>query len=164
MSSVEDYNIKELPDGKLVENKKLGLTFTISNDWIIENNNPSVFHTSDMELSEKRSDVLKKGCKVNIYGGYIKTNLDTLEQFINEDFAKLSSVIKIDESLKTELSNHSTLEYKYHVENLQMAYVSVNLPLENKLYKILLSNPIQETDRCKTEFYKFLETVSISPD
>lgn len=163
MSRGEDYKIKETANGKFVENEKMGLMFKIPDDWVIENDSPSMFYTSDMELSEERSDILKKGCRVNVYGGYIKTNLATLEKFINEDFTKLSSVIKVDQSSKTELSNYPALRYEYNAESLEMIYISVNLPFQNKLYKILLSSSVQDGQHCKAEFDKFLETVSIQP-
>ncbi len=161
VSSEEDYIAKETPEGKIVENKKVGLIYKIPKDWILENGNPTRFYSPDTKIWEKRSDVLEKGCKMYIYASYIKTNLNTLKKFIDEDFSKLSSVVKIDESSTIKVSNYPALRYKYHIENLRMGYISVDFPSEDKLYRIVLSSPIGERDRCEVEFNKFLETVSI---
>ena len=161
VSPAEDYIItKETPEGKIVENKKMGLTYEIPKDWILENGNPERFYSPDTEFG-KRRDILKKGCKIFIYGSYIKTNLDTLKKFVEADFSKFSSVIKIDEASTTKVSNYPALRYKYHEENLEMSYISVDFPSQNKLYKIALYSPTGEIERCEIEFNKFLETVSI---
>ena len=161
VSPEEDYIIKETPEGKIVENKKMGLIYEIPKDWILENGNPTRFYSPDTEFREKRSDVLERGCKTYVYASYVKTNLDTLEKFVDTNLSKLSPVIKIDESSTIEVSNHPALRHEYRVENLGMAYISVDFPSKDKVYKILLSNPIDEKERCEAEFNKFLETVSI---
>ena len=163
VSSEEDYMAKETSEGTIVENEKMGLIYKIPKDWILEKGNPSIFYSSDIKLKEKRSDILEKGCKVYIDASYIKTNFNTLERFIDENFSKLSLVIKIDEKSKTEVSNYPALRYEYNAENLKMAYISIDILSKNNLYKILLSNPIQEKGRCEQEFDKFLETVLINP-
>ena len=160
-----DYNIKETPEGQFIENEKAGISFLIPKEWILEDD-PSYFsrisfHNPDAKFDEKRSYILEKGCVIDVYINYIKTNLDTLEKFINEDFSKSSSVIKVNKSSKTKISNYTALRYEYDAENLKMAYISIDIPSKNNLYKILLSNPIQEKERCIQEFDKFLETVSI---
>ena len=163
-----DYNIKETLEGKFIENEKAGISFLTPKEWILEDD-PSYFsrisfHSPDAKFDEKRSYILEKGCVIDVYINYIKTNLDTLEKFINEDFSKSSSVIKINESSKTKISNYTALKYEYDAENLKMSYISVNLPIRNKVYKISLSNHIQEKESCEQEFDKFLETVSIKPN
>lgn len=159
--SPEDYVIKETPEGKIVENKKVGLTYKIPQDWILENGNPKRFYSPDTKFKEKSSVFLEKGCKVYVYASYIKTNLDTLQKFIDADFSESSPVIKIDESSTAKVSNYSALRHKYHVEKFGMAYISIDFPAKDKLYRILLSNPIEEKERCEEEFNKFLEVVSV---
>ena len=161
VSQAEDYIIKETPEGKMVENKKMGLIYEIPKDWILENGDPTTFYSPDTKIWEKRSDILEKGCKIYIWTSYIKTNLDTLKKFIDANFLKLSSVIKIDESSTIKVNNYPALRHKYHIENLGMWYISVDFPFKDKLYKIVIFNPIEENERCEGEFNKFLETVSI---
>ena len=161
VSSEEDYIIKETPEGKVVENKKMGLIYKIPKDWILEKGDPTTFYSPDTKIWEKRSDILEKGCKIYIWTSYIKTNLDTLKKFLDANFSKLSSVIKVDESSTIKVNNYSALRYKYHIENLGMWYISVDFPSKGKLYKIVIFNPIEEKERCEVEFNKFLETVSI---
>lgn len=161
VSSEGDYITKETPGGKIVENKKMGLIYEIPKDWILENGNPTRFYSPDTKFKEKSSVFLEKGCKMYVYVSYIKTDIDTLKKFIDADFSKLSSVIKIDESSTIKLSNYPALRNKYHVEKFGMSHISVDLPSKNELYKIALSSPIEEKESCEVEFNKFLETVSI---
>ncbi len=165
VSPEEDYKIiKETPEGKIVENKKMGLSYEIPKDWILENGNPSRFYSPDTKFKGDTSVILEKGCKTYVYTSYIKTNLETLKKFIDADFSKLSSGVKLDEFSVIKISKYSALRHEYQVKNFGMEYISVDFPSKDKLYKILLSSPIEEKERCEEEFDKFLETVSINLD
>jgi len=162
VSPEEDYVVKETPEGKIVENKKMGLTYKIPQDWTLEKGSPTAFFSPDIKFREGSSSIFfEKGCKINVYASYIKTNLDTLKKFIEADFSNFSTLIKVDESSVLKLSGYPALKYKYHIENFKMEYVSINFPSENKHYKISLSNPIDGEEHCEAEFNKFLETVSV---
>jgi len=161
VSPEEDYIIKETPEGKIVENKKMGLVYKIPKDWILENGNPTRFYSPDTKFKGDTSVILEKGCKVYVYVSYIKTDVDTLKKYIDADFSRLSSRIKLDEFLTIKVSNYFALRHEYHVKNLGMEYISVDFPSKDKLYKILLSSSIGEKERCEAEFNKFLETISI---
>ncbi|MCX6760513.1 MAG: PsbP-related protein [Candidatus Nealsonbacteria bacterium] len=163
MSPIEDFIIKETPEGKLVENKKAGISFKIPTDWIIKED-PSSFYSPDTKFNEKRSDILETGCRIYIYVSYIRTNIDTLEKIVNENFLQLSSVIKLDQFQKIELSGQTALKNKYYVEGLKMSYISIDFPFKNNIYKIIFSSPIQESERCDEEFNKFLGSVSMGPN
>ncbi len=160
----EDYIIKETPKGIMVENKTVGLSYEIPKDWILENGNPSRFYSPDTKFKGDTSVILEKGCKTYVYTSYIKTNLETLKKFIDADFSKLSSGVKLDEFSVIKISKYSALRHEYQVKNFGMEYISVDFPSKDKLYKILLSSPIEEKERCEEEFDTFLETVSINPD
>jgi len=161
VSPEEDYIAKETPEGEIVENKKMGLIYKIPKDWILENGNPTRFYSPDTEFKEKTSVILEKGCKIDVYASYIKTNLDTLKKFIEAEFSKSSLITKLDESSTIKVSNYSALRNKYQVEKFGMSSILVDFPSKDKLYRILLSSSIEERDRCEVEFNKFLETVSI---
>jgi len=167
VSPVEDYVIiEETPEGKIVENKKTKLTYKIPKDWITKKDNFASFYTPNAEFSEIRSDVLLKGCQIEVLGSAIKTNLATLEEYMNKNFQKWSPVIMVDEFQRIKINNYSALKYKYHVkqdtpDRIKMAYIAIDIPSEKYLYKILLATPLQETERCEEEFNKFLEIVSI---
>jgi len=166
VSPEEDYVVKETPEEKIVANKKMGLSYKIPKDWLIKKDNLASFHSPDAEFSEIRSDVLIKGCQIEVLVSIIKTNLATLEEYMNEDFQKWSSVIAVDEFQRIKIDNYSALKYKYHVkqdrpDRIKMSYISIDTPSEKYLYKILLAAPLQETERCEEEFGQFLETVSI---
>ncbi len=164
VSPEEDYITKETPEGKIVENKKMGLIYEIPKDWILEKGDPSTFYSPDIKFKEKISVIFEKGCKINVYASYIKINLDTLKKFIDANFLKSSLITKLDESSTIKVSDYPALKNKYHVEKFGMSYISVDFPSKDKLYRILLSSPIGEMERCEVEFNKFLETVSINPD
>ena len=162
VSREEDYKVtKETPEGKIVENKKMGLIYEIPKDWILENGNPTRFYSSDTKFKGDTSVILEKGCKTYVYTSYIKTNLDTLKKFIDADFSRLSSGVKLDEFSVIKISKYSALRHEYQVKNFGMEYISVDFPSKDELYKILLSSPIEEKERCEKEFNKFLETISI---
>jgi len=161
VSPEEDYIIKETPEGKVVENKKMGLSYEIPKDWILENGNPTRFYSPDTKFKGDTSVILEKGCKVYIYASYIKTNLDTLKKFIDAEFSKSSLITKLDESSTMKVSNYSALRHKYHLDKFGMSSILVDFPSKDRLYRILLSNPIGENEHCEAEFNKFLETVSI---
>ena len=159
-SPEEDYIAKETPEGKAVENKKMGLSYKIPKDWILEKENPTRFYSPDTKFKEKSSVFLEKGCKIYVEASYIKTGIDTLKNYNDANF---SSGIKIDESSTIKVSNYSALRYKYHAKNFEMSYIGIGIPFKDKLYEIEISNPTNETERCEEEFNKFLETVSIQP-
>ena len=161
VSPEEDYIIKETPEGKIVENKKMGLIYEIPKNWILENGNPTRFYSSDTEFKEKSSVFLEKGCKIDVYASYIKTNLDTLKKFIDAEFSKSSLITKLDESSTIKVSNYSALRHKYHLDKFGMSSILVDFPSKDKLYRILLSSPIEEKEHCEEEFNKFLETISV---
>jgi len=161
VSSEENYIAKETPEGKIVENKKIGLIYKIPKDWVLENGNPTRFYSPDAKFKGDTSVILEKGCKTYVYTSYIKTNLETLKKFIDADFSRLSSGVKLDEFSVIKISKYSALRHEYQVKNFGMEYISVDFPSKDKLYKILLSSPIEEKERCEEEFNKFLETVSI---
>jgi hypothetical protein len=75
--------------------------------------------------------------------------------------SKLSSVSSNEEFKRTEINNHQALRYGFNVESLKISYTWIDLPTQNQLYTILLISPIQEQERCVTEFDKFLETLSV---
>jgi len=163
VSREEDYIVKETPEGKIVENKKMGLIYEIPKDWILENGNPTRFYSPDTKFKGDTSVILEKGCKTYVYASYIKTDLDTLKKFIEADFSESSLITKLDESSTIKVSNYSALRNKYQVEKFGMGHISVDFPSKDKLYKIAFSSPIGERERCEVEFNKFLETVSIQP-
>jgi hypothetical protein len=164
-SSKEDYVIKDVSSGMIVENKKVGLVFQIPKNWLAEKDNLAAFYSSDAEFSETRSDVLLKGCRIEVFANFIKTNISTLKKYIDEDLQEWSSVVAIDEFQQIDINNQPALRYKYHVrqdvpDRIRMAYISADIPSEKYIYKILLSSFLEEIDKCEEEFDDFLKTIS----
>jgi len=161
ISPIEDFITEETSEGKIVENKKAGISFKVPADWITKED-PSSFYSPDAKFNEKRSDILQQGCKINIDISYIKTNIDIIEKFRKENISKLSSATKNEKFEKTELKSIPALTYGFDVENLKTSYNWIDIPFQNRLYTILLTSSIQEEVRCQAEFDKFLDSISIN--
>jgi hypothetical protein len=161
MSPAEDFIIKETSEGKIVENKKAEISFKIPTDWIAKEDSSS-FYSPDTKFNEKRSDIIQQGCQINVDINYIKTNIDVLEKFRKENLSRLSSVIKSQEFKKVEIKGYPALIYSFDIESLKTFYGWLDIPFKNRLCTVLLTSPIQEKDRCQTEFNKFLESISIN--
>ncbi len=161
VSREEDYIVKEIFEGKIVENKKIGLSYEIPKDWILENGNPTRFYSSDTKFKGDTNIILEKGCKIYVSASYFKIDLDTLKKFIETKLSQSSLVTKIDESSVIKVSNYSALRHEYHIDKFGMSFVIIDFPSKDKVYRIWFSTPIEEKERCEEEFNKFLETVSI---
>lgn len=163
-SPYSDYVIEETPDGKIVKNEKLGLSFKIPTDWSPKET-PSFlpdisFYRNGTEVNQDRSDVLNKGCRINMAVAYIKTNIDVLEKEIRKkEIFNQPSVI--NEYRKREIKNQPAIEHVFKIEDLKMYFNIIYIPVNNKLYEISLNVASQDREQCQTEFNKFLETISI---
>lgn len=161
-SLAEDFIIKETPEGKMVENKKAGISYKIPNDWIVKEDMAS-FYSPDAKFNEKRNDIIENGCRIYIFVSYVKTNLYAVEGLRKENVAALSQVISNEEFKRTEIKNFPALVYGFDVEGLKESYNWIDIPFKNRLYGMLLVSSIQEEERCRIEFDKFLESIVISP-
>lgn len=160
-SGSKDYILKETSEGRMVEIKKGEINFKIPADWTIKEEDPSSFYSPDIKLNERRSDIVEAGCEIFIGATYIKTDLETLEKFVNENFSLWSSVMERDQFEKTEVGGQPALKNKYHLDGLKMSYISIDFLFKDNVYKIFVAGPIQESERCEGELDKFLESVSI---
>jgi len=161
ISEKGDYKIiKENIDGKVIENEKMGLSYIIPKYWISKKEDLTTFYSPDANFKENSSVLLERGCKINIYSSYIKTDIESLKNY-NDREIKMSPLIELDEFLEIRVSNYPALKYSFHTNKLEMSYVGVSIPVKNKLYNIKLSSSIKEIERCKEEFNNFLQTISI---
>jgi len=162
--SPEDYVIKETPEGKIVENKKAGLTVKIPEGWIEEKieveEGSMIFYSPDAEgyRSDKIRPPLKKGCAIEVAVGYKKTNFEEIKKEIEEIHKGL--VIKFDKTEIIELHGKSVLKNSFDCVELGP---SVNLysVFENQFHGFSVYAASEDIERCSQEFDKFLETVSI---
>lgn len=163
VSPREDYIVKETPEGKLVENKKVEISFQIPNNWTLNEATSSFMsdislYSPDAEIGEK-SYLLQNGCKVSVKVTYIKTNVDTIERVLKEKFTWSSMILNKYE--RTEINNRIAVKHIFEDENLKMYVIGIHLPIKNKVYEIMLDAASQDKEQCEIEFDKFLETISI---
>ena len=172
-SSLDDYIIRETPNGKIVENGKMRMKFNIPNGWALEreeegegSRNNIILTSPDFIPISYRDPQSSEGCAIYIYTmkdfnevsytGYIEA---LIERQKNNPTDKESVI---------DVSGHSALKSIYGFPNeldkgpRYTMSIEVEVPVGNKLYNFQMSYLIAKNrDRCESEFNKFLETVSI---
>ena len=163
--SPEDYVIKETKEGKIVENKKAGLTVKVPEGWIekkIEFLEGSIaIYTSDMEgklEDEMIKPPLKKGCAIEGAVVYKQMNFDE----IKEEIKKFHAVFGItsEEFEMITINNRQVLKNTFDSKFLGPS-IGIYLLNKNKFYNFSIYWAPEEKEKCVQEFDKFLETVSI---
>lgn len=163
-SGPEDYVVKETPEGKIVGNKKAGLTFKVPEGWKVKGGGIEDYYGSVMLYTPDaifKKWWVEKGCKITPDVIYIKTSINTLEKDkeINAEIGGKSisrkefAVIKIDK--------FNALKSLAEVEELNSYWLVVDVPITEKLYKFVLNASLTDKDQCTRDFEKFLESVSI---
>ncbi len=163
--SPEDYVIKETEEGKIVENKKAGLTMKVPEGWIekrIEFLEGSViFDTLDIEgrwEDEMIKPPLTKGCGIEGAVVYKQTDLNG----IKEEIKKFHAVFGItSEEFETITINNrqalkNTFDSKFIGPSIGIYFLN-----KNKFYNLSVYWAPEDKERCIQDFNKFLETVSI---
>ena len=163
--SPDDYVIKEIAEGKIVENKKAGLTVKVPNGWEVERveqlEGSVAFYTPDVE-GVKRGDILnpplKKGCAIG--GGviYKKMSFDYIKEEIKEIHAGLG--ITSEEFEIITIKNRQALKNTF--DSLLIGpSISVYIPIQSRIYNFGIYWASEEKERCIQIFNNFLETVEI---
>ena len=163
--SPDDYVIKETAEGRIVENKKAGLTVKVPNGWEVEKieqlEGSVVLHTQDLEGEEKSgmpSPPLTKGCGVETAVVYEKMDFEELKEKVRE--IHLGLRIKSEEFEVTTINHRRALKNTFDSLSLGPSIV-VYFSNINKIYSFAVYWAPEEKERCIQEFDKFLETVKI---
>ncbi len=163
--SPEDYIIKETPEGKIIENKRAGLTVRVPEGWtekkieLLEGS--MVFYTPDIEgawRNEMISPPLKKECLIETSVVYKKMNFDQIKEEVRDIHFGLG--IQSEEFEEITINNQQALKNTFESESLGPAMV-VYIPKKNRLYDFDLYWFPDDREKCIQEFNKFLETISI---
>lgn len=164
--SPEDYVIKETEKGKIVENKKAGLTFEVPEGWEgikIENIEEGSFVIQTLNIEgKKNNDVvmppLTQGCGIEIGINYKKLSFEEIEQDAKEIYTRLVLVDQRFERMR--IDNKEALK---NIVNTQYAgpMIGTYVPTSDKVYSFTLIWAFNEKDECIQKFEDFLETVSI---
>ncbi|MDO8435788.1 MAG: hypothetical protein Q7S82_00155 [bacterium] len=163
--SPDDYIIKEITDGKIVENKKAGLSVKVPEGWEVEKieaeEGSVAFYFPNTE-GEQRNEIvsppLKNGCIIEISVVYKKMNFEEIEKEVRAIHWGLR--IKSEEFEEVTVNNRSALKNTFDSGVLGSAII-VYIPSRNKLYDFDLYWALDEKEKCIQEFDKFLETASI---
>ena len=167
--SPDDYVIKETAEGKIVENKKAGLTVKVPEGWEVKKmgieeglkEGAIVFYSpnTERELREgKKTLPLESGCLIHIKLIYEKLN-----------FPEIKMEVKYTHSiwgLETEEFEEITINNYHGLKNIFSTRatgpgIGIYIPRSDKIYWINLFWAINEKESCNQEFDKFLETISI---
>lgn len=157
--SIKDFFIKEVPEGKFVENKKEGLRVKAPEGWSFEKGETSSFAVWGINLFSPN-----KSCMVGVYIENSNLHFDLANLYIqnsknienNLSFEETGyEVIKIDQ--KQALKELIYDDPKIGIE------IGVRIPTKNNknIYFVLRSSS-EDKDKCVEEFNNFLSTVVIN--
>jgi len=164
--SPEDYVVKETPEGKIVENKKAGLTVKVPEGWIEEKieieESSMIFYSPDAEgyRPNKKTPPLKTGCVIEIGIMYKKINFEEIKTEIEESHKEFATTI--DEIEMVSINNSPALKNTYETPFLgDETNIDIYIPYGKKVYGITLAAAHPNIEECYKKFDKFLETVSV---
>jgi len=163
--SPADYVIKETPEGKIVENKRAGLTIKVPEEWEvkkIEAEEGSVAFYFPNTKGEQRNEIisppLKNGCIIETSVVYKEMNFEEIKKEVRAIHWGLR--IQSEEFEEVTVNNHQALKNTFDSGVLGSAIV-VYISSRNKLYDFDLYWVPEEKEKCVQAFDKFLETISI---
>lgn len=166
--SPEDYVIRETPEGKIIENKKAGLSLKVPEGWEAQKiedieEGSLVMQTSDIEGKKNKKSVvtppLTEGCGIEITITYKKMNFEEIREEAKEIHWML--VPKDEKFEKIILDNKEALKNTVETE-ASGPMMAVYVPTSDKVYTFTLIWASDEKEECMQEFDKFLKTVSIN--
>jgi len=163
--SPADYVIKETAEGKIVENKKAGLTVKAPEEWEVKrvefeegavNFSPL---NAEVELREWKIVLpIKNGCLIQTNVVYKKMDFEQIKEEAKYTHYWLG---KISEEFKEiTMKNYSSLKNTFDTQKAGPG-IGIYIPVNNKGYAFYLYWGLNEKERCIQEFDSFLETVSI---
>ena len=164
--SPEDYVIKETEEGKIVENKKAGLTVKVPERWeterVKDEEGVMVFYSPETEMERREEKIvlpIEKGCVVRTTVVYREGDFDRIKRETRRDHLLMGGV-KYDEFEEITINNFYAIKNTFELEKFGSG-ISVYIPIKNKVYGFHLVWASGEKEKCVQEFDKFLETVSI---
>ncbi|MCX6789390.1 MAG: hypothetical protein NTZ42_02155 [Candidatus Gribaldobacteria bacterium] len=160
-TDAKDYIVTDTPNGKLVENKKEGLSFIVPSDWVRTNKDTegdAMFLSPDAKIKEG-NQMLEQGCKIVAAVAKVKTNIDVLEQYLKENFSWSSNERSLYERLK--IANYPTIRNSFDNSKLGVYFDNTHIVTSKALYEVVLEASEQNKESCKTIFETTLKTITI---
>lgn len=170
--SPNDYVIKETSEGKIVENKKAGLTVKVPEGWEISKMGTEegieegaiVFYSpnTEIELREgKKTLPLEIGCLIHLKLIYEKLNFSEIK--IEARYTHSIWELKTEETEEfeeTNINNYRALKNIFDTRATGPG-LGVYIHGSDKVYWLNLFWGPNEKEGCIQDFNKFLETVTI---
>jgi len=167
--SSAEYEIKETPEGKILENKKEGFTAKIPESWIVKKDEEGIgIFSPDIEFDEYGGflkSVREKGACVIGIEIFKSVKVDPELTIYAEDLRNLIEQAQQnpvgEETIKSEVatvSNKLGLKTIYFREGKEK-YITVEIPVNHTVYSF--NSGLIFSEKCLQEFNKILETVTI---
>jgi len=163
--SPDDYVIKETVEGKIVENKKAGLTVKIPDGWEVERvefeEGATNFYSQDAEVELREGKIvlpIKSGCLIQFNVVYEKMDLEQIKEEARYTHYWLDSVSEEFEEIT--VKNCSAIKNTFDTQKTGPG-IGIYIPIKNKGYAFYFYWGPEEKEKCAQEFDKFLETVEI---
>ncbi len=165
----EDFEIKEIGDGKVISQKKTNFEITVPKNWDILNAGDSIsLKAFDLHINNEISNkyflpIPEKGCAFNfsidkginsISYGYVSGMLGLCLKEPKDDYCDYD-VIEID--------NNKSLKHISHIENdLTLGeHIIIQVPQNENVYIFEAYLFGQDKEKCAQEFEDILKTVKI---
>ena len=158
-SPPEDYLVKETTTGKIVENKKAGLTFEVPEGWRVEKpsearGNINLYSPTSIA---KGALVMEKGCRITTAIMEINTDIETLKKEI--EMGTFGPFLERMNSVQ--FQNKQGVRYTAQILKLNLHREEIMILANRKIYSLSLDAFIEDQENCSHSFDEFLETVSI---
>jgi hypothetical protein len=161
------YTVKETADGKLVENKKEGVSMKVDSDWQAEqeslNSGKYQMDLFSPEASaQEEMGEIKRGCKITTTITPQKTNLKDIEDRMNFEVKQMSGQIP-QISVKNEIVDISGKKGVKSITDYGEGGISieVQIPTDDKVYAFIVFPGSSSEEECANAFNDFLRTISI---
>ncbi len=164
----EEFEIKEAPSGRVLENTEMGLVVGIPEEWTVRKERYGVgLYSPKVEFDENgvlRFDSLKEGgCGIYIEGRTDPALLATDADYLRMEIQRLKDGEKENKEgyqCSTFLiSGHESLRRDYVKDN-SVRGITVEIPIGDAVYSLEAGFIFSE--KCVDEFDKILETVEIN--
>jgi len=161
------YTVKMVSGGKLVENRKEGLSMKVPNDWEPKPKSLSdskyqidFFSPEALSTAKPVSNVIEQGCKLTTLISPQKTNLKEIEDQNNSAESPTGESVKVKNEI-IDISGKKGVKSITDYGSLIGSVITVDVPTDNKVYSFIMYQGTKSEEQCSKAFNDFLQTVSI---
>jgi len=160
LTSVDYIQIKDTPEGKIVENTKEGVSMKVPEGWEVQlptnEQEPVSFYSPEVVQGEEGEEFM---CKITSLVSREKTNIIKIQNEINYNISELFT-IKSHNFEIIEVTGIKAL--KSVLNTFETGYsITVNVPFNDRLYTFIIYAASNYEEKCSQKFDEFLKTVSI---